>query len=295
MKKEINLDPDMHSNENKHVIELPDKPFVVIDSNNRWFNLNLKEIFQYRDLFYVLTVRDIKIRYKQTVLGAAWAVVQPLFTMLIFALFFGKLVGVPSDNVPYPIFAYSGLLPWTFFSNAVTNSGISLVGSSTLITKVYFPRMIIPMAAVGSGIVDFIIAFVLLVGLMIYYGVSLSVNLLIFPFLIFLTALLATGVGMWMSALNVKYRDIRYALPFVIQLLMFASPVIYPLSVVPEKWRWLMAFNPLVGQIEAYRSAVFGKPFDLYTLGLSIALTFAILIYSAYNFRRMESSFADVI
>lgn len=295
MKKAINLDPDMHSNENKHLVELPDKPFVVIDSNNRWFNLNIKEIFHYRDLFYVLTLRDIKVRYKQTVLGAAWAVVQPLFTMLVFALFFGKFVGVPSDNVPYPIFAYSGLLPWTFFSNAVTNSGNSLVGSSTLITKVYFPRMIIPMAAVGSGIVDFIIAFVLLVGLMIYYGVSLSVNLLIFPFLIFLTALLATGVGTWMSALNVKYRDIRYALPFLIQLMMFASPVIYPISVVPEKWRWIMAFNPLVGQIEAYRSAVFGKPIDFFSLGISVFITLAILVYAAYTFHKLESSFADVI
>lgn len=275
--------------------ELPDKPLVVIDSNNRWFNLNIKEIFHYRDLFYVLTLRDIKVRYKQTVLGAAWAVVQPLFTMLVFALFFGKFVGVPSDNVPYPIFAYSGLLPWTFFSNAVTNSGNSLVGSSNLITKVYFPRMIIPMAAVGSGIIDFIIAFFLLVALMIYYGVSLSINLLIFPFLIFLTALLATGIGTWMSALNVKYRDIRYALPFVIQLLMFASPVIYPLSVVPEKWRWVMVFNPLVGQIEAYRSAVFGKPFDWFSLGISAATTLAILVYAAYTFHKLESSFADVI
>jgi lipopolysaccharide transport system permease protein len=240
-------------------------------------------------------MRDIKVRYKQTLLGAAWAIIQPLFTMLIFTLFFGKLAGMPSDGIPYPIFAYAGLLPWTFFSNAVTNSGNSLVGNSNLITKIYFPRMIIPMASVASGLLDFVIAFGLLVVLMFYYGVGLSINLLILPVLLVLTSLLAIGVGMWMSALNVKYRDVRYALPFLVQLGMFASPIIYPLSLVPEKWRWLMALNPLAGQIEAYRSAFFGKPFDWLSLGVSAVLTFAVLVYSAYNFRRMEKSFADII
>ena len=240
-------------------------------------------------------MRDIKVRYKQTLLGAAWAIIQPLFTMLIFSLFFGRLAGMPSDGIPYPIFAYAGLLPWTFFSNAVTNSGNSLVGNSNLITKIYFPRMIIPMASVASGLLDFVIAFGLLVVLMFYYGVGLSINLLMLPVLLVLTSLLAIGVGMWMSALNVKYRDVRYALPFLIQLGMFASPIIYPLSLVPENWRWLMALNPLAGQIEAYRSAFFGKPFDWLSLGISAVLTFAVLIYSAYNFRRMEKSFADII
>ena len=282
-------------NSSGNQILLPEKPVVIIEPSKSWVALNLRDLWQYRDLLYILTMRDIKVRYKQTLLGAAWAIIQPLFTMLIFTLFFGKLAGMPSDGIPYPIFAYAGLLPWTFFSNAVTNSGNSLVGNSNLITKIYFPRMIIPMASVASGLLDFVIAFGLLIVLMFYYGVGLSINLLMLPVLLVLTSLLAIGVGMWMSALNVKYRDIRYALPFLVQLGMFASPIIYPLSLVPEKWRWLMALNPLAGQIEAYRSAFFGKPFDWLSLGVSAVLTFAVLIYSAYNFRRMEKSFADII
>jgi lipopolysaccharide transport system permease protein len=282
-------------NSSGNQILLPEKPVVIIEPSKSWVALNLRDLWQYRDLLYILTMRDIKVRYKQTLLGAAWAIIQPLFTMLIFTLFFGKLAGMPSDGIPYPIFAYAGLLPWTFFSNAVTNSGNSLVGNSNLITKIYFPRMIIPMASVASGLLDFVIAFGLLVVLMFYYGVGLSINLLMLPVLLVLTSLLAIGVGMWMSALNVKYRDVRYALPFLVQLGMFASPIIYPLSLVPEKWRWLMALNPLAGQIEAYRSAFFGKPFDWLSLGVSAVLTFAVLVYSAYNFRRMEKSFADII
>ena len=282
-------------NSSGNQILLPENPVVIIEPSKSWVALNLRDLWQYRDLLYILTMRDIKVRYKQTLLGAAWAIIQPLFTMLIFTLFFGKLAGMPSDGIPYPIFAYAGLLPWTFFSNAVTNSGNSLVGNSNLITKIYFPRMIIPMASVASGLLDFVIAFGLLVVLMFYYGVGLSINLLMLPVLLVLTSLLAIGVGMWMSALNVKYRDVRYALPFLVQLGMFASPIIYPLSLVPEKWRWLMALNPLAGQIEAYRSAFFGKPFDWLSLGVSAVLTFAVLVYSAYNFRRMEKSFADII
>jgi lipopolysaccharide transport system permease protein len=274
---------------------LPEKPLVVIEPRRGWLSLNLSDFWQYRDLLYILAMRDIKVRYKQTVLGAAWAIIQPLFTMLIFTLFFGKLAGMPSDGIPYPLFAYAGLLPWTFFSNAVTNSGNSLVGNSNLITKVYFPRMIIPTASVASGLLDFVIAFGLLVVLMVYYGVGFSVSMLMIPVLILLTSLLAIGVGMWMSALNVKYRDIRYALPFLIQIGMFATPIIYPASLVPEKWRWLMALNPLTGLIENYRAAFFGKPFDWLALGISVILTFGILVYAAYNFRRMEKSFADVI
>lgn len=274
---------------------LPENPVVLIQPSRAWVAVNLRDLWNYRDLFYILAMRDIKVRYKQTALGAAWAIIQPLFTMLIFTLFFGKLAGMPSDGVPYPIFAYAGLLPWTFFSNAVTSSGNSLIGNSNLVTKVYFPRMIIPMSSVASGLLDFVIAFGLLVILMFYYGVGLSVNMLMLPVLLVLTSLLAVGIGMWMSALNVKYRDIRYALPFLIQLGMFATPIIYPSSMVPEKWRWLMALNPLAGQIEAYRSAFFGLPLDWFALGISAVLTFVILIYSAYNFRRMEKSFADII
>lgn len=275
--------------------QLPENPLVVIEPGKGWIPLNLRDLWQYRDLFYILAMRDIKVRYKQTLLGALWAIIQPLFTMLIFTLFFGRLAGMPSDGIPYPLFAYAGLLPWTFFSNAVTNSGNSLVGNSNLITKIYFPRMIIPMASVASGLLDFLIAFGLLIVLMFYYTVGLSINILMLPVLVILTSLLAIGIGMWMSALNVKFRDVRYALPFLIQLGMFASPIIYPSSLVPEKWRWLLALNPLSGQIEAYRSAFFGKPFDWLALGISAFLTLAILFYAAYTFRRMEKSFADVI
>jgi lipopolysaccharide transport system permease protein len=277
------------------VDSLPEKPIVVIEPSKAWVALDLRDLWHYRDLLYILMMRDIKVRYKQTALGAAWAIIQPLFTMLIFTLFFGRLAGMPSDGIPYPLFAYAGLLPWTFFSNSITNSGNSLVGSSNLITKVYFPRMIIPTAAVGSGLLDFLIAFVLLVALMFYYGAGLSINILMLPVLIILTSLLAIGVGMWMSALNVKYRDIRYALPFLVQLGLFATPIIYPASLVPEKWRWLLWLNPVAGQIEAYRSAFFGRPFDWLALGISTALTLVILFYAAFMFKRMEKSFADII
>ena len=274
---------------------LPEEPLVVIEPSKGWIPLNLRDLWQYRDLLHILTMRDIKIRYKQTALGAAWAIIQPLFTMLIFTIFFGRLAGMPSDGIPYPLFAYAGLLPWTFFSNAVTNSGNSLVGNSNLITKIYFPRMIIPMASVASGLLDFLIAFGLLVVLMFYYGVGLSINILLLPVLVVLTGLLAIGIGMWMSALNVKFRDVRYALAFLIQIGLFATPIIYPSSLVPEKWRWLLALNPMTGLIEAYRSAFFGKPFDWLALGISAVLTLAILFYAAYTFRRMEKTFADII
>jgi len=273
-----------------------EQPLIRIRPSKGWVALQLRDLWVYRELLYFLTWRDIKVRYKQTVLGAAWAIIQPLFTMLLFTLFFGKLGHIPSDGVPYPIFAYAGLLPWMFFSNAVTSSGNSLVGSSNLITKVYFPRMIIPGAAVGAGLVDFAIAFVILIALMIYYRVALNWNLLAVPLLLALTTLLALGIGMWMSALNVKYRDVRYALPFLIQLWLFASPVIYPASVMPQKWRWVLWFNPLTGIIEGFRSSLFGvNKFDWKALGLSTAITIAVLVYSAYHFRRMERVFADIV
>jgi lipopolysaccharide transport system permease protein len=275
--------------------DLPDKPMVVIEPRRRSLLINLRDLWQYRDLLYILTLRDIKVRYKQTVLGILWAIIQPLFMMIIFTLFFGKLAKIPSDGIPYPLFAYAGLLPWTFFSNALNSSGNSLVGNSSLVTKVYFPRMIIPIAAVGSGLLDFVISFGLLILLMLYYGVGFSPNILMLPILTLLTALLTIGIGMWMSALNVKYRDVRYALPFLIQLWMFATPIIYPSSLIPEKWRWLFRINPLTGLIEGYRSAIFGKPFDLIGLGISIFFIFIVLIYSAYTFRQMERSFADIV
>ncbi len=278
--------------EAKNDYQLPENPLVVIEPSKGWIPLNLQDLWQYRDLLYILTMRDIKVRYKQTLLGALWAIIQPLFTMLIFTVFFGRLAQMPSDGIPYPLFAYAGLLPWTFFSNAVTNSGNSLVGNSNLITKIYFPRMIIPMASVASGLLDFVIAFGLLVVLMFYYSVGLSINILMLPLLLVLTSLLAIGVGMLMSALNVKYRDIRYALPFLVQLGMFASGIITP---IPENWRWLKIINPIAGLIEAFRAAFFGQPFDWLSLSAAAVFTLAILFYAAYTFRRMEKSFADVI
>jgi len=203
---------------------LLDKPVVIIEANKRRSLTELHDLWAFRELLYFLTWRDIKVRYKQTSLGVAWAILQPLLTMVIFTIFFGRLAGVPSDNIPYPLFAYAGLLPWTFFSNAVGNSGNSLVGNANLITKVYFPRMIIPGAAVAAGLVDFAFAFVILILLMIYYRVGIGWGLLLFPIVVFITALLALGVGLWMSALNVKYRDFAHAMPFILQVWMFASP-----------------------------------------------------------------------
>jgi homopolymeric O-antigen transport system permease protein len=272
-----------------------EKPLVSIRAGGKFAAVDLKSLWAYRDLLYFLTWRDVKVRYKQTVLGVAWAVIQPLFTMIIFTIFFGRLAQLPSDGIPYPLFACAAILPWTFFSNAVTNSGASLVGSANLITKVYFPRMIIPASAVAAGLIDLMVAFGLLIVLMAYYGVGMTWSLLMAPALIILTVLLAVAVGMWTSALNVKYRDIRYALPFAIQLTMFVTPIIYPVSLVPSRWRWLLTLNPLTGIIEGYRSAFFGRPFDWPMLAVSAAITFALLFYATYHFRQVERAFADII
>jgi homopolymeric O-antigen transport system permease protein len=274
---------------------LPDLPIVTIEPSGFWVGLDFRGLWAYRELLFFLTWRDIKVRYKQTLLGATWAILQPLLTMLIFTLFFGKLAGVPSDGIPYPIFAYAGLLPWTFFSNSVTGSGNSLVGSSNLITKVYFPRMIIPSAAVAAGLVDFAIAFVLLIGLMIYYQITVTWATLMLVPLVFLTTLLALGMGMWLSALNVKYRDVRYALPFMMQIWMFVSPIIYPVSLLPAKWRWMIELNPMTGIISGFRASLFGHGFDWRALSISTAMTLVLLVYSAFSFRRMEKSFADIV
>jgi lipopolysaccharide transport system permease protein len=276
-------------------LSLPDQPVVRIRPSRSWVALNFKELWAYRELLYFLTWRDVKVRYKQAVLGIAWAVIQPLATMLIFTIFFGKLAKIPSDGIPYPIFSYAALLPWMFFLNAVTNSSNSLVGSANLITKVYFPRLIIPGAAVIAALVDFSIAFVVFVGLFAYYGYSLTWAVLLFPVLVLLTVLLALGVGLWTSALNVKYRDVRYALPFLLQLWMFATPVIYPSSLMPEKWRWVLAVNPLTGIIEGFRSSLLGRPLMWGALGYSAAVTVLALVYAAFSFRRTERQFADIV
>lgn len=268
---------------------------VLIDAEERISVFGLGEIWRFRELLYFLIWRDIKIRYKQTVLGAAWAIFQPLFAMLLFTLFFGKLARIPSDNVPYPLFAYAGLLPWTFFANAVTNSSNSLVGSSSLITKVYFPRLIIPVAAVAAGLLDLAIAFVLLIPLLVYYGIVPGPSVLFLPIFVLLTTLLAIGVGLWSAALNVKYRDVRYALPFLIQLWLFASPVIYPLSLVPDRWRWVLQLNPMTGFIEGFRASLFGRAPDIQAIAIGVVVTLLVLLIGIFTFRRIEESFADVI
>ena len=268
----------------------------IIEPKKGWAPIDFKEIWKYRELLYFLTKRDIKVRYKQTVLGGLWAIIQPVFTMIVFTLFFGKLAKVPSDGIPYPIFVYAGLLPWTYFANALAASGNSLVGSQNLISKVYFPRLIIPASASLTGLLDLFIAMILLGGLMIYYQFLPGISFLLFPFLVGLTFLCAVGVGLWLSALNVEYRDIRYAIPFLIQLWMFVSPVIYPVSLVSEKYQWLLALNPMGGIIKAFRASLLGHmPIDWFLLSISTSMVVVLFCSGIYYFRRMEKTFADVV
>ncbi|HEY3038992.1 MAG TPA: ABC transporter permease [Pyrinomonadaceae bacterium] len=278
-------------------VPLPDKPLIIIERSHSWNAINLQELWAYRELLYFLTLRDIKVRYKQTLLGAAWAIIQPLLTMLIFTLFFGRLAGLENrtGGIPYPIFSFVGLLPWTFFANAVTSSSNSLVNSVHLVTKIYFPRMIIPAAAVAAGLVDFALGFIILAILMAYYGVAITSSLFWLPLVIGLLVILALGIGMFLAALQVKFRDIRHALPFVVQIWMFTSPVIFPTSLIPDKWRWLLALNPMSGIIEGFRAILLGRVIDWNLLGVSAAISLVLLISSGYAFRRMERSFADVI
>ena len=268
---------------------------TLIQSEESGVQLDLGELWHYRELLYFLTLRDIKVRYKQTVMGLAWVIIQPLTTMIIFTLVFNRFVRLDTGALPYPLFALSGLLLWLFFANAVTNSTNSMVSNTNLITKVYFPRMFIPAASVGAGLVDLAVAFLLLVALCIYYGVALTLNLLLVPLFIMLMALLALGVGLLSAAMTVKYRDLRHALPFIIQLWMFASPVIYPASVVPVQWKWLLLINPVAGIIEGFRASLTGHSFYWLQVSLSVAITFALLVFSVYIFRRFEDTFADVV
>jgi lipopolysaccharide transport system permease protein len=269
---------------------------IVLEPGRSWVALDLEALWEYRELLYFLTMRDVKLRYRQTFLGVAWAVLQPLSAMLVFSLFLGRVAGVATSGVPYPLFAFAGLVPWMFFANAVSGAGNSLLSSSNLITKVYFPRVIIPAAAVLAGLVDFAVAFLLLLGVMAYYGVALTGNVLLLPLLLGLLTLLAFGVGTWMAALNVKYRDIRYALPFVVQLWMFASPIVYPVTLVPERWRWALQLNPITGAVEGFRAALLGGGnFGWPTLALAGGITLAVVLCALSAFGKMEEGFADVI
>jgi lipopolysaccharide transport system permease protein len=272
-------------------------PLTIIEPKKGWVPIDFKEIWNYRELLYFLTKRDIKVRYKQTVLGGLWAIIQPAFTMIVFTLFFGRLAKVPSEGMPYPIFVYAGLLPWTYFANAVSGSGNSLVGSANLITKIYFPRLIVPASASLAGLLDFFIAMFVLGVLMIHYHFLPSIlGIFLFPFLVGLTFLCALGVGLWLSAMNVQYRDIRYVIPFLVQIWMFVSPVIYPVSIVNKKYQWLLALNPMAGLIKAFRASILGhQAVDWFLLSISTLIILLILMTGLFYFRRMEKAFADVI
>ena len=268
---------------------------TVIEAKRGWVVLDLAEILRYRDLIYFLVWRDIKVRYKQTVLGVAWAVIQPFMTMVVFSIIFGHWVKMPSEGYPYPLFVYSALLPWTFFANAITTSGGSVVGSSNLITKVYFPRLIIPMASIGAGIVDFLISFAVMLGMMVYYQVSWHASLVAVPFLFLAVMFTALGVGTFLSALIVAYRDFRYLIPFMMQLWMYLTPVIYSPTLFPEKWRWIFNLNPMVGLIGGFRSAFLGQAFDKTGFLMSFAVSILIFFAGVCYFKQVERGFADVI
>lgn len=272
------------------------EPTIVIEARKGLFHLDLRAIWQYRELLYFLSWRDVKIRYKQTVLGAAWAIIQPLLTMVIFTIVFGKFAKIPSDNLPYPIFAYTALLPWHYFSQAVSRSGESLVQSAQLISKVYFPRLIMPIAASLTPLVDFAVAFVILLGMMLWFGVTPTWGILALPVFLLLAQSTALAVSLFLSAMNVKYRDVRYAIPFLVQVWMYASPVAYPVSLVPEKWRFLYSLNPLVGVIDGFRWALLGKENpDFRIMAISAAVVLLLLLGGLVYFKRMERTFADVI
>ena len=268
---------------------------TVIEPSRGWRALDLRELWAYRELLWVLTERDVKVRYKQTVLGAAWAVIQPLMLMVVFSIFFGRLAKVPSDGFPYPIFAYCALLPWTFFANALSSSANSVLGSANLISKVYFPRLIVPLASIGSWLVDFLIASLILLGLMLYYDVAWTANLLAVPLLLLGTVVAALGAGTLLSALTVAYRDFRYVIPFLLQFWMFATPVVYPASLVPARWQWVIELNPMTGLIEGFRSAFLGRPFDAVAIGLSLGVSVLMLLVAVAYFERVERRFADIV
>jgi lipopolysaccharide transport system permease protein len=270
-------------------------PHTLLRAESSGVQLNLADLWAYRELLYFLTWRDIKVRYKQTLMGAAWVIVQPLLTMLIFTLVFPRFMRLDEGGIPYPLFAYSGLLLWTFFSISITSGTTSLITNTSLITKVYFPRAFIPAAAVGAGLVDFCVGALLLVALAAYYRVQVTWGVLLLPLFVLLAGALALGVGLIMSSLTVKYRDLRHTLPFLLQLWMFASPVIYPAQVVPERWRWLLAINPLTGVLEGFRSALAGTPFEWGHVLVPLAVAPALLALAFYVFRSLEDTFADLI
>jgi lipopolysaccharide transport system permease protein len=273
-----------------------DVPLLRITPSAGWVSLKLHELWEYRELLYFLVWRDIKVRYKQTSLGVAWAIIQPFLTMVVFSVFFGRLAKIPSDGVPYPIFSFAALVPWTFFAHGLTHASNSLVGSANLIKKIYFPRLAVPISSVTSGIVDFVLAFTVLLGMMLYYDIVPTINVLWLPALLLLALLTSLGVGLWLSAMNVKFRDVRHVVPFLTQFWLFATPIAYPSSLLPEPWRTLYGLNPMAGVVEGFRWALLGThtaPGPI--IIVSVLITLALLLGGAFYFRRLERTFADIV
>jgi lipopolysaccharide transport system permease protein len=267
-----------------------------IEPTRGWTSLRLRELWQYRELIYFFTWRDIKVRYKQTVLGALWAIIQPLFTMLIFTLFFGRLAKMPSDGIPYPIFSYTALVPWTFFATGLMQASNSLVSNSNMLKKIYFPRMAMPLGTVAAGCVDFCLAFLVLLGLMAVYGIAPTWKVIWLPFFLLLALITCLGVSFWLSAMNVQFRDVRYTIPFITQFWMFATPIAYPSSLLPEPWRTVYGINPMVGVVEGFRWALLdAKTAPGPMIAVSTIVALGLLVGGAYYFRRMEKTFADVV
>jgi len=270
-------------------------PTIIIEPTRSWLSLKLRDIWQYRELLYFLTWRDVKVRYKQTVIGFLWAIIQPFLKMVVFSVIFGSLAKMDSEGFPYPIFLYAGLLPWQFFASAVSRSGESVVGSANLIKKVYFPRLIIPIASVGACLVDFAISFIILIVLMFYYSIIPTLSIFMVLPLVLATIFTALGVGMFISALNVAYRDFRYIVPFFVQIWMFLTPVVYSTGIIPENWRWLILLNPMTGIVDAYRSAILGKSFEWGNLGISTIIAVIVFLFGLIYFRKTERYFADIV
>ena len=287
----------MQNNETaENYLRSAEQPYLLIEPGKGWVSLKLNELWVYRELLYFLTWRDIKVRYKQTALGAAWAIIQPLFTMLVFSVFFGRLAKIPSDGIPYPLFSFAALVPWTFFANGLGQASNSLVGSSNLLTKVYFPRLVIPISTVISGFIDFALSFAMLLLMMVYYGKAPTLNVIWLPCFLLLALVTALGVGLWLSALNVEYRDIRYVVPFITQFWMLATPIAYPSTMLSEPWRTIYGLNPMVGVVEGFRWALLDSgvaPGPM--VAVSTVVSILVLISGAFYFKRMERNFADIV
>ena len=268
---------------------------ITLRPSRGWVPVNLRELWAYRELLYFLTWREIKVRYKQTVLGFAWAIIQPFMMMIVFTLFFGNLAKIPSEGIPYPLFNYAALLPWTLFAEGINRSSISLVQQASLVQKVYFPRLVMPMAGILSPLVDFLIASTILIGMMFYFGYPPTIRMLWVPAFVILTLMTAFGVGLWLSAINVKYRDVRYTIPFLVQFWLFASPVVYSSSLLPERWQMIYGLNPMAGVIEGFRWALLGTEPPGSLIAVSVIIVLVILVAGAFYFRRSEKDFADVV